>query len=262
MKINILFEDNNVLVLDKPSGISVHSDGKNLKEKTITDFILLNYPTIKNVGEPMDIEYKGKSTKIIRPGIVHRLDKETSGVLLVAKNQKTFIFLKEQFQNRKIKKTYKAFVYGNVTDPKASLATGKRGVINVPIGRSQKDIHTYTAGRGAREPMKDAITEYIVLDRFSDSKDEKENKKVEHQYSYIEAYPKTGRTHQIRVHMRYINHPIVSDPLYRGAKEKALGMERLALHANSIIFYLPNGKMVNVESPLPTDFKKVIKRYI
>lgn len=262
MKIKILYEDKNILAIDKPALISVHPDGKT-KEKTISDWILLNYPSIKNVGEPFIIEREGgKKEKIPRPGIVHRLDKETSGVLLIAKNQKTFLFLKEQFQSHKIQKVYRAFVYGNVSDPKASLLTGKRGVINVPIGRSQKDIRTYTAGRGAREPLREAVTEYIILNKFNDTEDEVERKKVEHQFSYIEAYPRTGRTHQIRVHMRYINHPIVSDPIYRGEKEKSLGMDRLALHACSVTFRLPNGELKTVESPLPADFKKVIKNYL
>jgi len=262
MNIKILFEDKNILVIDKPAGIVVHPDGKN-KSQTVSDWLLLNYPTIKNVGEPFIIEREGgKKEKILRPGIVHRLDKETSGVLLIAKNQKTFLFLKEQFQSHKIKKVYRAFVYGYVSDPKASLATGKRGVINVPIGRSQKDIRAYTAGRGAREPLRDAITEYIILNKFTDTKKEEEKRSVEHQYSYIEAYPKTGRTHQIRVHMRYINHPVVSDPIYRGAKDLSLGMKRLALHAHSVTFYLPNGELKTVESPLPLDFKKVLKTYV
>ncbi len=262
MKIKILFEDKNVLVIDKPAGIVVHPDGKT-KTKTISDWLLLNYPAIKNVGEPFIIEREGgKKEKILRPGIVHRLDKETSGVLLIAKNQKTFDFLKEQFQSHKVKKVYRAFVYGNVSDPKASLATGKRGVINVPIGRSQKDIRAYTAGRGAREPLRDAVTEYIILNKFTDTKNADKKKEVEHQYSYIEAYPKTGRTHQIRVHMRYINHPVVSDPIYRGAKDLSLGMKRLALHAYSITFSLPSGELKTIESPLPADFKNVIKTYI
>ncbi len=262
MKVQILFEDKNVLVLDKPTGMAVHPDGKTEMD-TVADWLMLNYPKIKNVGEPMLIEKEGgKKEKILRPGIVHRLDKETSGVLLVAKNQKTFLFLKEQFQNHKMKKVYRAFVYGYVSDPKASLATGGRGVINVPIGRSQKDIRAYTAGRGAREPLKEAVTEYIILNKFTDTQNGIEKKNVEHQYSYIEAYPKTGRTHQIRVHMRFINHPIVSDPLYRGSKDLALGMKRLALHAFSITFALPSGELKTVESPLPTDFKKVIKEYL
>lgn len=263
MKLKILFEDKNILVIDKPAGIAVHADARTTdKDITITDLILSYDKRIAKVGEPMEVEYKGKKIKILRPGIVHRLDKETSGVLLVAKNQKNFDFLKEQFQNHKIKKVYKMFVYGYVSDPKASLLTGKRGIINVPIGHSQKDIRAYTAGRGAREPLRDAVTEYIILNKFTDTNDDVEKKEVSHQYSYIEAYPKTGRTHQIRVHMRYINHPIVSDPLYRGAKEKALGMKRLALHAHFVTFSLPNGELKTVEAPLPTDFKKVIKTYL
>ncbi len=249
------------MVLDKPAGIAVHSDGKNKKEKTVADWILENYPKLENVGEPMEIEYKGEQIKISRPGIVHRLDKETSGALLVAKNPKTFLFLKEQFQNHKIKKAYRAFVYGFVTDPKASLATGKRGIINAPIGRSSNDIRAYTAGRGAKEPIREATTEYIILKKFSDTDTDSLENKQEHQFTYIEVYPKTGRTHQIRVHMRYINHPVVSDPIYAGVREKALGMNRLALHAYSVTFLLQNGEQKTVESPLPNDFKKVIKSF-
>ncbi len=274
MKIKVLFEDKNLLVINKPAGIAVHPDIRTLDENTVASFLLAEYPTLKNVGEPMEVEValQGKDKtkiKIPRPGIVHRLDKETSGVLLVAKNQKTFEDLKEQFQNHTVKKIYRAFVYGFVSDPKASLATGKRGVITVPIGRSPRDIRMWTAGRGAREPLREAHTEYIVLDRFTDilegeiyPKSSETKSSVEHQFSYIEAYPKTGRTHQIRVHMRYINHPVVSDPLYRGAKDMALGMKRLALHAFSITFRLPSGESKTVEAPLPADFKKVIKTYL
>jgi 23S rRNA pseudouridine1911/1915/1917 synthase len=261
MKIDILYEDKDLMVLDKPAGIAVHGDGKNKKEKTLADWILENYPKLEKIGEPMEIEYKGEKIKISRPGIVHRLDKETTGALLVAKNQKTFLFLKEQFQKHKVKKSYRAFVYGFVTDPKASLVTGKKGVINAPIGRSPNDIRAYTAGRGAKDPVREATTEYVILKKFSDAKDEEDRKKQEHQFTYIEAYPKTGRTHQIRVHMRYINHPVVSDPIYKGSKEKVLGMNRLALHAHSITFTLQNGEQKTVESPLPVDFKKVIKSY-
>jgi 23S rRNA pseudouridine1911/1915/1917 synthase len=274
-KITILFEDNDVLVINKPAGLAVHADVRTLTEASVASFILENYPKIKNVGEPMEVEVAGgptspdglrranKKINIPRPGIVHRLDKETSGVLIIAKNQKTFESLKEQFQNHTIKKVYRAFVYGFVSDPKASLATGKRGTIDAPIGRSPRDIRMWTAGRGAREPLREAVTEYTVLNRFSDvSQDDDTKPTLEHQFSYIEAYPKTGRTHQIRVHMRYINHPVVSDPLYRGAKEMALGMKRLALHAYSITFRLPNGMSHTVEAPPPADFKKVISTYL
>jgi len=263
MRIKILYEDKDILVIDKPPYIACHADQHTKKnEKTIADWVLLNYPKLKNVGEPMEVSYKGEDIKILRPGIVHRLDRETSGILLIAKNQKTFLFLKNQFKNHKIKKIYQAFVYGYVPTPKASLLTGKRGVINAPIGRSPNDIRAFTAGRGAKEPIRDAETQYIVLNRFNDTKNkEKKNDKI-HQFSYVEIYPKTGRTHQIRVHLRYINHPVVSDPIYRGSYDKALGMDRLALHAKSITFILPSGEQKTVESPLPVDFTEVINRYL
>lgn len=261
MKLKILFEDKNVMVIDKPAGISVHADARTTKKDvTIADLVLAYDKKLEKVGEPMTVEYKGEQIKISRPGIVHRLDKETSGVLIVAKNQKTFLMLKEQFQNHSIKKVYKAFVYGYVSDPKASLLTGKKGIINAPIGRSPNDIRMWTAGRGAREPIREAVTEYIVTDRFTSNK--KEGINQNNKFSYVEVYPKTGRTHQIRVHMRYINHPIVSDPLYRGSNELALSMKRLALHAASITFRLPNGELKTVEAEPPTDFKKVIKTFL
>lgn len=261
MKLKILYEDKDILAIDKPAGISVHADPHTKKnEKTLADYILEYDPKLVKVGEPMEVEYKGEKIKIIRPGIVHRLDKETSGVLLVARNQKTFLFLKEQFQKHKIQKKYLTFVYGYVSDPKASLLSGKRGVVNVPIGRSPNDIRMWTAGRGARPPLREAITEYVVLKRFSDTEGKTLNQ--DNKYSYLEVYPKTGRTHQIRVHMRYINHPVVSDPLYRGVKELALGMKRLALHSNSITFKTIEGVTKTIESPIPSDFKKVIKTYI
>lgn len=261
MKLKILYEDKNILAIDKPAGIAVHADAHTKsKEKTIADLVLEYDKSLEKVGEPMTVEYKGEIIKIKRPGIVHRLDRETSGVLLIARNQKTFLLLKEQFQNHKIQKKYLTFVYGHVSDPKASLATGKRGVINVPIGRSPNDIRMWTAGRGAREPMRDAITEYVVLKRFSDISSKSLNQ--DNKFSYLEVYPKTGRTHQIRVHMRFINHPVVSDPLYRGNRDLALGMKRLALHANSITFRLSNGDIKTIESTIPSDFKKVIKEYL
>lgn len=261
MKLKILYEDKNLLVIDKPAGIAVHADARTTsKEVTLADLILDYDKKLEKVGEPMTVEYKGEIVKISRPGIVHRLDRETSGVLLVARNQKTFLFLKEQFQNHTIQKKYLTFVYGHVSDPKASLATGKRGLINVAIGRSPIDIRMWTAGRGARPPLREAVTEYIVLNRFSDTTTKSLNQ--DNKFSYLEVFPKTGRTHQIRVHMRYINHPVVSDPLYRGSKELALGMKRLALHSHSITFRTPNGDLKTVESPLPSDFKKVIKTYL
>ena len=209
MRIKVLYEDANILAIDKASGISVHSDGRT-KEKTIADWVLKNYPKMKKVGEPQG--------GVERPGIVHRLDRDTSGVLILAKNQKAYEFLKTQFKNHEIKKIYHTIVSGYMKDD--------RGVIDKPIGRSPSDFRKWLSGRGARGELRSAITRYKVLKRFA----------AEGKFTYLEVYPKTGRTHQISVHMKYLNHPVACDPLYdpKGACPK--GFKRLALHAVSIEF--------------------------
>lgn len=238
--IKVLYEDSNILAIDKPAGISVHTDGKS-KEKTITDWVLKKYPKMKNVGEPISVK-DSPSQKVPRPGVVHRLDKETSGVLLLAKNQKAHEFLKSQFMNREIKKVYCAIVSGSVKND--------RGVINKPIGRSPRDFRRWLAGRGARGELREAITEYKVLKRFGNKNNG---------FTYLEVYPKTGRTHQIRVHMKYLNHPVACDSLYNPKGACPPGFKRLALHARSIEFKNLKGKTVKVESPLPKEFKKILK---
>jgi len=233
MKIKILYEDKDILVIDKPSGISVHPADKvvNKKEKFITDWIIENYPKMKNVGEPMG--------EIKRPGIVHRLDKDTSGVLILAKNQKTYEFLKTQFQERKVKKIYHAIVSGFFKED--------HGVVNKPIGRSPSDFRRHLAGRGARGELREALTEYKVLNKFESAKGK---------FSYLEVYPKTGRTHQIRVHMKYLSHPVACDSLYDPDGPCPKGFSRMALHAKSIEFKDLKGKTIKVESNLPKEFKQ------
>lgn len=263
MKIKILYEDKNILAIDKPSGVVVHpsapeegSDTKK-KEKFITDWVLKNYPKMKNVGEPLG--------GIMRPGIVHRLDKETSGVLLLAKNQRAHEFLKKQFIDRKVKKTYVAIVSGFVKND--------HGIINKPIGRSPSDFRRRLSGRGARGELKEAITEYKVLKRFvapcvqnfsrltlpqlrSGTYADK-NFKHTSPFTYLEIKPKTGRTHQIRAHMKFLNHPVACDTLYdpKGACPK--GISRLALHAKSIEFKNLKGKTIKIESPIPKEFSVI-----
>jgi 23S rRNA pseudouridine1911/1915/1917 synthase len=233
----ILYEDRDFLAIDKPSGISVHGDGKT-KVKTLTDWVLKNYPKMAKVGEPMLIDGK----EIDRPGIVHRLDKDTSGVLVLAKNQKAHAYLKEQFQNKEVKKIYHTVVNGWVKND--------RGVLDKPIGRSPSDFRRRLAGRGARGAMREAITEYRVLKRFMGGKEK---------YTYVEVSPKTGRTHQIRVHMKYLNHPVVCDELYNPDKPCPKGFGRLALHSKSIEFKTPKGKTIKIESPLPKEFTAIAK---
>jgi len=257
MKIKILYEDKDILAIDKPSGVSVHPDGRNKPastrgdsstrggEKTISDWFVKKYPRAKNVGESIFVD--GKEIK--KPGIVHRLDKETSGVLLLVKNQKAYEFLKNQFKDREIKKVYNAVVLGSVKND--------RGTIRKSIGRSGNDFRKRLAGRGARGELREAITEYTVLKRF-------ENKKIK--FSYLEVRPKTGRTHQIRVHMKFINHPVINDSLYNPNQPHPKDFDRLGLHAKSIEFNLPaqagdlKGKIVKVELPLPKEFESIINK--
>lgn len=211
---------------------------------------------MKNVGEPLG--------EIQKPGIVHRLDRDTSGVLLLAKNQKTHTFLKKQFMDRSMKKTYLAIVSGFVKND--------RGVINKPIGRSPKDFRRHLAGRGARGEMREAITEYKVLERFEAKisrnfhgsslprvRGGSHTVKNFEKFSLLEIKPKTGRTHQIRVHMKYLNHPVVCDSLYNPEGFCPESLSRMALHAKSIEFTNLKGKNIKIESPLPSEFKKVLK---
>ncbi len=233
----ILFEDKNYVVINKPAGLVVHYDGKT-KEPNVTDWVLEKYPQASEVGEPLKLS-NGEIIK--RPGIVHRIDRETSGALVIALNQEAFIYLKELFQSRAVQKTYHTFVYGRVKKDD--------DVIDRPIGRSRKDFRLWSAQRFARGEMREAITEYKVLQRGSDKKDD---------VTFIEAKPHTGRTHQIRVHFKAINHPVVCDKLYAPKRETLLGFERLALHARSIEFKSIDGSVVSVTAPYPKDFQKAI----
>jgi len=246
--IEIIYEDENVLVLNKPAGLVVHSDGKT-KEETLSDWVMENYPEMENVGEPLDT---GKEF-IKRPGIVHRLDRETSGCIILAKNQDTFSFLKEQFQERKVKKVYNAVVWGNMkTD---------EGVVDVPIGRSGKDFRQWSATRGARGQLREAITEYKVLARFSAHEGYVSDKEEDgEKFVFLEVRPKTGRTHQIRVHMKYLNNPIVGDSLYAEGRPYVLSFKRVALHARSLTIEIPEKGQKTFEAPFPEDFTDLLAK--
>jgi len=254
MKIKVLYEDANILVIDKPSGILVHpapeqarygaGPDEKSEEKTILDLFIKKYPKLE---------------------IVHRLDRDTSGVLILAKNKKAHEFLKNQFsapalelktksgladrQNR-IKKIYVAIVNGHVKND--------HGIINKPIGRSPKDFRRRLAGRGARGEMREAVTEYRVLKRFT-SPQPSPYKGEGEKFTYLEVRPKTGRTHQIRGHLKFLNHPVVCDSLYNPKGLCPKSLKRLALHAQSIEFKNLKGKIVKVESPIPLQFRKVVK---
>ncbi len=243
MKIPILYEDKDIVAVDKPAGLVVHPDGKT-DEPALTDWVLENYPRAKNVGEPIEMTKKGEATgvTIARPGIVHRLDRETSGVLLIAKTKTGHACLKEQFQNQLILKKYLAFVHGDLVDT--------YGIINRPIGKSPSDFRRWSATRGARGEMRPAETWWTRIAY---------TKLVGGGYSLVEIEPKTGRTHQIRVHFKAINHPVVCDTLYAPDKQCMPEFKRTALHAYEITFMDCKGKKVSVKASLPKDFKKAIK---
>lgn len=234
-KIKILYEDKNYIVLDKPSGLQVHPDGRS-EGPFLSDWLLEKFPEVRDVGESIHLPAGGRINK---PGIVHRLDTDTSGVIVTARNQKAFLHLKKQFKNREVVKEYGAFVYGTFSN--------KEGVIDRPIGRSAKNFRLKSAQRGAKGLLREAVTEYKV---------EKRDEKM----SFVRIYPKTGRTHQIRTHFKAINHPVVCDSLY-APNQDCLGFSRLALHARSIIFKSLNGQDISVESPLPKEFEIQIKRF-
>lgn len=239
----IIYEDQFIVAINKPAGVSVHPDGK-VTEYTVCDFILENYPELKDVGEPLVVEHKGEKISIPRPGIVHRLDKDTTGVLLIAKTQETFLFLKDQFQNHEIKKTYHACVYGN---PKET-----EGIIDQPIGRSKDGIRKWATGKNVRGTLREAKTLYKVLSVYGGELGKGSTE--EGVFSYILCNPLSGRTHQIRVHLKHINHPIIGDSLYASKRPLGLGFERLALHAQAISFKTPDGILRVVEASYPSDF--------
>ena len=234
MEINVLYEDNYILALNKPSGLLVHSDGRN-KEKNLSDWINENYPKLKEVGEEQILQ-NGEIIK--RPGIVHRLDKDTSGVIVVAKTKESYKFLKKQFQNREVQKIYHAVVWGKFLEDKME------GVIEKPIGRSASDFRKWSAEFGAKGELREAVTEYKVLAQRSFRGDKSGQNK---EFAYVEVKPKTGRTHQIRVHLKSISHPVVCDKLYSSKKcipDECLGFSRLALHALSVKLKLPNDTLL------------------
>jgi 23S rRNA pseudouridine1911/1915/1917 synthase len=261
LKIDIIYEDKDYVAVNKPAGLVVHGDGKPAKvsedtdgeavvaekEQVLTDWVSKHFPETEGVGEPIVMT---NGVTIHRPGIVHRLDRGTSGVIVIAKNQKAHSHLKEQFQARTVAKKYFAFVYGEFED--------KYGSINRPIGRSKKDFRKYSAQRGARGEMRPAETWYTVV-ATRGGLDDGTGRRSGSGYSFVEVEPKTGRTHQIRVHFKAVNHPIVCDSLYAPERQCALGFGRPALHSYSIEFIGLNGKPIKIVAPLPADFMAACK---
>lgn len=171
---------------------------------------------------------------------MHRLDRDTSGVLVFAKNAAAYEFLRKAFHNRDVQKTYLAFVYG--------VPKERSGVINFDIGRSRKDFRLRSAQPKAKGRLRDALTRYEVIEETND-------------YALLTMNPETGRTHQIRVHLKAIHHPIVGDTLYSPNHPHTLGINRLGLHAYSLDVPLPSGGRILITAPIPSDLAPAFSHF-
>jgi len=234
LKIKIIYQDKNIIVLDKPAGISVHpstSSGQVPEKNTLVNFLLVKFPEIKNVGD-------GSPGSELRPGIVHRLDKDTSGIMVVARTQAAFDELKKLFQNHEVRKEYLAVIFGKLKN--------KKGLIEKPIARSADYKKQIISNAKTKTKIRPAVTEYEVVKEYKN-------------YSLIKAMPKTGRMHQIRVHLASLDHPIVGDKKYAHKNTKnPPGVMRQLLHAQNLEFEL-FGEKYSFESLLPVDFSRFIK---
>jgi len=227
MDIKIIYEDSDLMVIEKDAGILVHPV-KDEKD-TLIDLIREKYPDAK---------------------LAHRLDQDTSGLMVVAKNENSYIWLKDQFKNRQVKKKYLTLVYGTFKE--------KTGIIAKSIGRSQKRGGSQTTTPIGK--MREAITRYKVIKEFSAKDGSASGGK---NYTLLEVMPETGRTHQIRVHLTSIGHPLAGDEKYKFKRqEKIAGLNRQFLHAKYLSFKTPDGKIMEFESELPPDLKIILNSLI
>ena len=223
--IDIIYEDSDILVVNKPKGLVVHPANGNPDGTLVNAIMAICKDSLSGIGGEL------------RPGIVHRLDKDTSGLLIVAKNDKAHINMSEQIKNRKVKKTYIALVRGTIAENEAT--------INMPIGRSTKDRKKMAVTKNGKE----AITHFKVLNRYTTSNGS---------YTLLEVKIDTGRTHQIRVHLAEIGHPIIGDMVYSNGKNE-FGVVGQCLHAKKLEFCHPiTGKEMSFEAPLPDYFLEIL----
>ncbi len=231
----IVYEDKNLLAIDKPFGLITHPKNRDDKSESVVSWLVSKYPEIENIGEP----FIASGTPMPRAGVVHRLDRDTSGLLLVAKTTEAFVFLKNLFQTRKIQKHYQALVSGHLKNPS--------GIIDSPLGRIGLKRTTKIQGKKLID-QKEAVTEYRTLKKFE-------------KFTLLEVLPKTGRTHQIRVHLNSIGHPVCGDMIYGFKKaDKPEGLTRLFLHAYKLEFATPDGKALTLETDLPQDLQNVLNK--
>ena len=228
--LDIVYEDSDVIVIDKPAGMVVHPANGN-HTGTLVNALMYH------CGDDLS-----SINGVIRPGIVHRIDKDTSGLIMAAKNDRAHMSLSEQLSEHSITRRYIALVYNNFKEDE--------GTVDAPIGRDPYNrLRNKVIPEGAKgsDSARHAVTHYKVLERFG-------------RYTLIEARLETGRTHQIRVHMTHIGHPLVGDELYGPDKNK-LGAKRQMLHAKVLGFVHPvSGEYIEFESPLPEDFEKVLAK--
>ena len=221
--IDIVYEDNDIIVVNKPKGMVVHPANGNPDGTLVNAIMNICKESLSGIGGE------------IRPGIVHRIDKDTSGLLIVAKNDKAHIALSEQIKNREIIKKYVALVRGVIKENSAT--------IDMPIGRSDKDRKKMAVKKDGKK----AVTHFEVIKRYDG-------------YTYLNIKIDTGRTHQIRVHLSEIGYPIVGDCVYSNGKNP-FGVEGQMLHAKSLEFNHPiTGKKLYLEAPLPEYFSKVLEQ--
>ena len=227
LNIKIIFENKNYLIINKPSGILVHPTNKK-ENNTIANWVLEKHPHLIEVGDSP-----------IRPGIVHRLDKEVSGLMVIALNQKYFNLLKEQFQDRSIKKEYTALIYGKLINT--------NGEIKTPLERDKKT--GLMKAQTVQETGKEAYTIYEVIKKFIN-------------YTLVKVEIKTGRMHQIRAHFYSIGHAVVGDKLYKTKnirKKKKILSKRIFLHADFLSFLDHENKKLEYKLPLPKELEKILK---
>ena len=221
--LNIIYEDKDIIIINKPKGMVVHPANGNLDGTLVNAILALCKDSLSGIGGE------------IRPGIVHRLDKDTSGCIIVAKNDKSHINLSEQLKNHQIKKTYIALVRGTIKENEAT--------INMPIARSTTDRKKMAVNKKGKE----AITHFKVLERF------------ENKYTLLQINIETGRTHQIRVHLSNIGYPIIGDEVYSNGKNE-WEIKGQCLHAWKIEFCHPTTqKQIKVEAEIPQYFQEIIK---
>ncbi len=234
--LKILYNNNELLIIDKPAGMVVHP-GAGFKGETLASALLYHFSAKGgSASGGNDIAIVGEEH---RPGIVHRLDKDTSGIILVAKTQEMYEFLKDAFAERKIKKEYLALVLGHMEK--------RQGFIETPIGKSKTDFRKQTV-KNPDNP-KQALTEYKVLEELTGGVDK---------YTLILVKLHTGRTHQIRVHLSSVGNPLMGDELYGGKRVKLEGLGRQFLHAKKIEVQLPDKTWIEAESELSPDLKEVL----